>query len=86
MQLAFFVSRPRRGQSITSRDVFAFDPLRTPVEAVWGYSGKMTETQLWATVNEYLRLHGDDACIFAAQRADELLEQGDHEAPKVGVR
>ena len=39
----------------------------------------MTEAQLWTTANEYLRLYGEDAKIFAAQRADELLEQGDYD-------
>ena len=42
-------------------------------------TGGMTEAQLWGTANEYLRLYGYDAKIFAAQRADELLEQGDYD-------
>ena len=42
----------------------------------------MSETELWATANEYLRLYGADACIFAGQRADEFLEQGDYDGAR----
>ena len=37
------------------------------------------EWELWACANETIRQHGDDAGIFAGQRADELLLKGDIE-------
>ena len=33
--------------------------------------------ELWACANEVIRQHGLDAPIFAAMRADDLLEKGD---------
>ena len=35
------------------------------------------EDELWQTANEMLRHHGEAAPIVAAQKADELFEQGD---------
>jgi hypothetical protein len=37
----------------------------------------LTEWEIWACANETIRQHGLDAPIFAAMRADELLEEGD---------
>ena len=37
----------------------------------------LSEWELWACANEYVRQHGEDAPVHAAMRADELLEQGD---------
>ena len=37
----------------------------------------LSEWELWACANEYIRQHGVDAPIHAAMRADELLENGD---------
>ena len=37
----------------------------------------LTEWELWACANEYIRQHGFDAPIHAAMPADELLESGD---------
>jgi hypothetical protein len=37
----------------------------------------LTEWELWACANEWIRRHALDAPIHAAMRADELLERGD---------
>ena len=37
----------------------------------------LPEWELWACANEAIRQHGLDAPIFAAMRADELLEKCD---------
>ena len=37
----------------------------------------MSEDELWASANEMLRHHGEDAMIVAAQKADERMEQAD---------
>ena len=37
----------------------------------------ITEWELWACANHYIREHGEDAAIMAAIRADELLAMGD---------
>jgi hypothetical protein len=37
----------------------------------------LTEWELWACADEVIRQHGLDAPIFAAMRADKLLEQGE---------
>jgi hypothetical protein len=37
----------------------------------------LTEWELWACADEAIRQHGLDAPIFAAMRADKLLEQGE---------
>jgi hypothetical protein len=37
----------------------------------------LTSWELWACANALIEQHGDDAAIFAAQRADALLEQTD---------
>ena len=39
----------------------------------------LSDGELWACANEYIRQHGLDAPILAAMRADQLLEQGDFE-------
>jgi len=39
--------------------------------------GKISEWELWACAQHYIRNHGADAPILAAMRADELLDQGD---------
>jgi hypothetical protein len=42
----------------------------------------LTEWELWACANHFVRKHQADAPIIAAMRADELLSEGDLE----GVR
>lgn len=37
----------------------------------------LSEWELWACANSYVKKHGEDAAIFAAMRADELAEAGD---------
>ena len=37
----------------------------------------LSEWELWACADEVIRQHGLDAPIFAAMRADKLLEQGE---------
>lgn len=37
----------------------------------------ITEWELWACANHYIREHGEDAPVIAAMRADELLAEGD---------
>ena len=37
----------------------------------------LTEWELWACANEYIRQHGSDASLQAASRAEELLKKGD---------
>lgn len=37
----------------------------------------LTDWELWACANAYIRQHGLDAPIHAAMRADELSEGGD---------
>jgi hypothetical protein len=37
----------------------------------------LSDWELWAVANETLRQHGDGASVFAAMRADELLEKAD---------
>jgi hypothetical protein len=37
----------------------------------------LTEWELWACADEAIRQHGLDAPVFAAMRADKLLEQGE---------
>ncbi|HEX8401988.1 MAG TPA: hypothetical protein VF628_09820 [Allosphingosinicella sp.] len=37
----------------------------------------LSDWELWGCANETLKQHGADAAIFAAMRADELLEESD---------
>ena len=37
----------------------------------------LTDWELWACADEAIRQHGLDAPIFAAMRADKLLEEGE---------
>ena len=37
----------------------------------------MTDWELWACAQHYVKKHADDAPIIAAMRADELLAEGD---------
>ena len=39
----------------------------------------LSEWELWGCAQEMIRQHGFDAPIFAAMRADELLEAGDRD-------
>jgi ribosome assembly protein YihI (activator of Der GTPase) len=39
----------------------------------------LSDWELWACANEQLKQHGENASIFAAMRADELLEAGDQD-------
>ena len=36
----------------------------------------LSNWELWACANHYLKQHGEDAPIAAAMRADELLAEG----------
>ncbi len=40
---------------------------------------RISEWELWACAQHYIRQHQDDAPVMAAMRADELLEAGDVE-------
>jgi hypothetical protein len=42
----------------------------------------ITEWELWACANHYIREHGEDAPVIAAMRADELLAEGDLEGAR----
>lgn len=42
----------------------------------------LSDWELWAVANETLKQHGENASIFAAMRADELLEDGDRDGVK----
>lgn len=37
----------------------------------------LSEWELWACANHYVKKHREDAAIIAAMRADELLAAGD---------
>lgn len=37
----------------------------------------ISDWELWACGNSYIKRHQEDAPVFAAMRCDELLEQGD---------
>lgn len=41
------------------------------------------EWEIWACANHYIKLHGENAAIFAAMRSDELMEKGDLAGAKV---
>jgi len=45
-----------------------------------------SDIDIWRAANLLIKRHGDDASIIAAQRADELLEQGDVEGQIVWKR
>ncbi|MGV3555900.1 MAG: DUF6961 family protein [Croceibacterium sp.] len=42
----------------------------------------ITEWELWACANHYIREHGEDAPVIAAMRADEFLAEGDLEGSR----
>lgn len=42
----------------------------------------LTDWELWAIANHYVKKHGEDAAIFAAMKADELMEKGELEGAK----
>lgn len=44
------------------------------------------DREIWACANAILRRYGDAASFHAAQRADELLEQGDMDGQKTWLR
>ena len=44
----------------------------------------LSEWELWACANEMIKQHAFDAPIFAAMRADELLENADLEVRRTG--
>jgi hypothetical protein len=46
----------------------------------------ITEWELWACANYFVREHGEDAPIVAAMRADELLAEGNLEGMRVFQR
>ncbi len=39
----------------------------------------LPERDIWRAANLLIRKHGADAGIVAAQRADEMLQRGDHD-------
>ncbi|NQV20115.1 MAG: hypothetical protein HQ511_01725 [Rhodospirillales bacterium] len=45
-----------------------------------------SDLDIYRTANELVKLHGDDAPIHAAMRADELLEAGDLDGKAVWLR
>ena len=55
--------------------------LRADLEGAWWSAGLpakiLTEWELWACAHEYVRQHQLDAPIYAAMRADKLMEKGD---------
>lgn len=40
-------------------------------------SARMSDWELWACAQHFVKLHAEDAPIMAAMRADELLAEGD---------
>lgn len=42
----------------------------------------LTEWELWACAEEAIRQHGSDAPVFAAVRADKLMEKGDQDGAR----
>ena len=42
----------------------------------------MTDWELWACAQHYVKKHQDDASIIAAMRADELMADGDLDGAK----
>lgn len=42
----------------------------------------LSDWELWACANHYVRRHAEDAPILAAMRADELLAEGDMEGAR----
>jgi len=45
-----------------------------------------TDRDIWATANLVIRSHGENAWLHAAQRADELLTNGDVEGASTWKR
>ena len=45
-----------------------------------------TERDIYASANELIKQHGEDAPIHAAMRADELLDAGDQDGQAVWKR
>jgi hypothetical protein len=42
----------------------------------------LSDWELWACANDFVRRHGEDAAIHAAMRADELLAEAEFEGAK----
>lgn len=42
----------------------------------------LTNWELWAIANHYVKKHGDNAAIYAAMKADELMDEGELEGAK----
>ncbi|QIQ87794.1 hypothetical protein [Erythrobacter sp.] len=40
------------------------------------------EWEIWSCANHAIKVHGENAAIFAAMRSDELMEEGDLAAAK----
>ena len=45
----------------------------------------LTDWELWACAQHYIREHAEDAPIIAAMRADELLKEGDDEGARAPI-
>ena len=46
----------------------------------------ISDPDIWRAAQLIIKRHGEDAAIAAAQRADELLNEGDHEGAAVWRR
>jgi hypothetical protein len=46
----------------------------------------ISDLDIWRAANLLIREHGADAEIVAAQRADDMLERGDHDGKSVWLR
>lgn len=46
----------------------------------------MNEIDIWRSAQLFLEKHGDEAALFAAMRADALLEEGDPEGCRAWQR
>lgn len=45
-----------------------------------------SDRDIYSSANELIKQYGKDAPIHAAMRADELMEKGDMEGPRVWIR
>lgn len=48
-----------------------------------GKPGSIGERELWSCAQKVIGMHGSDAELHAAQRADELLDAGDLDGQRV---
>jgi|HubBroStandDraft_4_1064222.scaffolds.fasta_scaffold2567111_1 hypothetical protein len=62
--------------------VYGFDQAQAGVTFI----RMISDLDIWRAANLVIRQHGADAEIVAAQRADELLEQGDRDGQLLWLR